>query len=622
MSPEPIAADTIVRNSPGSGANSDEPAEAAERGSPLRLTWQLRALLAGSLVIPVLLLVLALWEDFRLAQRYAEDRVLIKARELSGQDLSVFNLYPVVFEWITQRIGTRDWNQIAGDPDLHHLLANLEALPQIDAAWIVDAAGRVRAGSRFFPIPAGAAVSADDALTARQSAGIDTFIGRVHRDPLTGDRVFDIGRRLTAADGHLQGAVLLSVTPDYFRRLYAQVAGETEFQAWLIRTDGSVLASSSADAQSSSLASESPLMRAIKTARDGSAFRAPSPTDGSERIYELYRLPGFPIYAVLGVPTANMLTAWRANLLNYFMFALPLPLAVALSAMTWLAARQIRRERCAAWRWQTAKRRLQLEIDRRSRTEAELRQVQKIETVGQLTGGIAHDFNNLLAVMQGCLEILSGRQSDERLQKRVELGLETVARGLRLVRQLRAFADHRPAAVVGLDLNAELRGMSERLARTAGAGTEIVTDLATDLLPIDADPKRIELVVINLVSNACDAMPNGGRLLIRTANLPGPLVPDGGGEPMEKWVELEISDTGSGMPPEVAERAFEPFFTTKRAGRGTGLGLSMVDEFVRQAGGSATIRTAVGRGTSVTLRLPTSRGAGAAAEGLPASRPA
>ncbi|MGH7060241.1 MAG: ATP-binding protein, partial [Stellaceae bacterium] len=148
-------------------------------------------------------------------------------------------------------------------------------------------------------------------------------------------------------------------------------------------------------------------------------------------------------------------------------------------------------------------------------------------------------------------------------------------------------------------------------ARTVGSGIAIETALAPDLWPVEADRTQLELVIINLAVNARDAMPDGGVLRIATANrVEGPA---------EELVELEIADTGTGMPAQVAARAFEPFFTTKEPGKGTGLGLSMVDGFARQAGGTAAIRSVIGRGTTVTLRLrPSQRQPVAtAAQGLP-----
>jgi len=248
-------------------------------------------------------------------------------------------------------------------------------------------------------------------------------------------------------------------------------------------------------------------------------------------------------------------------------------------------------------------------MNRRAAAEAELRQAQKMEALGQLTGGVAHDFNNLLTVLQGSLEMLSGRQQNDQLQARVDSALRTVERGESLTEQLLAFARRQPLKRATIDLNAELRRMAELLARTVGSGITIHTDLAPDLSPVEADATQLELAVINLAINARDAMPDGGELRLRTFNraappMTAPEQPANAGE----LVGLEIADTGHGMPPEVAARAFEPFFTTKEAGKGTGLGLSMVYGFARQSGGSASIRSEVGQGTAVTLLLP--RGAG------------
>jgi signal transduction histidine kinase len=260
-------------------------------------------------------------------------------------------------------------------------------------------------------------------------------------------------------------------------------------------------------------------------------------------------------------------------------------------------------------------------MKRQNQAEAELLQAQKVEALGQMTGGVAHDFNNLLTVLQGCLEILSGKQRNEQLQGRVDMALRTVERGERLTAQLLAFARRQPLARTTIDLNAQLRRMTQLLVRTVGNGIAIHTDLAPDLWLVDADATQLELAVINLAINAGDAMPGGGELGIRTFNRavshesaleqPHESALE---QPHESVLEqptkvgdfvgLEISDTGHGMPPEAVARAFEPFFTTKEAGKGTGLGLSMVYGFARQLGGFASIRSEIGRGTAVTLVLP------------------
>jgi signal transduction histidine kinase len=243
-------------------------------------------------------------------------------------------------------------------------------------------------------------------------------------------------------------------------------------------------------------------------------------------------------------------------------------------------------------------------MNRRAPVEAEFLQTLKIEALGELAGRIAHDFNNYLAVLHHCLGTLSGRQTDDWLQARVALALRTIERAEQLTGQLLAFARRQPS-VARIDVNVQLRRMTELLACSMGNWITIETELAPDLWPVDVDPAQLELAIINLAINARDAMPSGGRLHIRTANsAPGQNEAGGQGD---DFVVLEISDTGTGMPSEVAARAFDPFFTTKKPSEGAGLGLSIVYNFARQASGTATIRTEVGRGTHITLRLRRSR---------------
>jgi signal transduction histidine kinase len=305
----------------------------------------------------------------------------------------------------------------------------------------------------------------------------------------------------------------------------------------------------------------------------------------------------------------GVLAQWRANLVDYLLFAIPASLG--LFCMTLFAVRQLQQQRVATWRWRATARRLNREMHRRARAEAELHQAQKMEALGQLTGGVAHDFNNLLTVLQGCLEMLSGRQREPTLQARVEMALATVERGERLTSQLLAFARRQPLTVARLDLNDTMRQMMELIARTVGSKVRVETAFAPDLWPVDADATQLELAVINLAINSRDAMPEGGALRVRTfkTTLPEGVLGEAGDS-----VGLEISDTGTGMPPEILARAFEPFFTSKGPGKGTGLGLSLVYGFARQSGGSASIRSEVGRGTAVTLLLPRAREAGTSDE--------
>jgi len=377
----------------------------------------------------------------------------------------------------------------------------------------------------------------------------------------------------------------------------------------LLRDDGSVLVRYPALPSPRVFSSETPVMRAIAAEPDRGLFWGRGGIDGIERLFGYQRIGEYPLYVAFGIPRQGVLALWRANLVDYLLFAVPASLG--LLCMTLFAVRQLQQQRVATWRWRATARRLNREMHRRMRAETDLHQAQKMEALGQLTGGVAHDFNNLLTVLQGCLEILSGRQGEPTLQARVEMALATVGRGERLTSQLLAFARRKPLTVARLDLNGTLRQMAELMARTVGSKVRVETDLAPDLWPIDADATQLELAVINLAINSRDAMPEGGVLRIRTFKT---TLPEGVLGGAGDFVGLEISDTGTGMSPEILARAFEPFFTSKGPDKGTGLGLSLVYGFARQSGGSASIRSEVGRGTAVTLLLPQAREAGASDE--------
>ncbi len=239
--------------------------------------------------------------------------------------------------------------------------------------------------------------------------------------------------------------------------------------------------------------------------------------------------------------------------------------------------------------------------------EERLRQAQKMEAVGQLTGGIAHDFNNMLAVIIGSLDMLERRiaQGATDLDRYIVAARDGATRAAALTQRLLGFARQQPLAPVALDINALVSGMIELLMRTLGEKVTVETQLQSQLATALADPNLLENVILNLSVNARDAMRDGGRLTIETANRTlGPRQAGELGLPAGDYVTLTVADTGSGMSKEVAARAFDPFFTTKGVGKGTGLGLSQVFGFARQSGGHVAIDTAPGRGTRVTLLLP------------------
>ena len=248
---------------------------------------------------------------------------------------------------------------------------------------------------------------------------------------------------------------------------------------------------------------------------------------------------------------------------------------------------------------------LKAEAVERQAAEAQLRQVQKMEAVGQLTGGIAHDFNNMLAVVVGGIDLARRRLNGPRREVMNHLtnAMEGATRAAALTRRLLSFARSEPLLPERLNTAVLVGGMSELLDRTLGERITIKTNLADDAWPIFVDPHQLENAILNLAVNARDAMDGTGTLTIRSRNQVMAANEVGDIRPGE-YLVIEVTDTGCGMTPEVKERAFEPFFTTKAVGKGTGLGLSQIFGFAHQSGGEVGIESEVGKGTTVSIYLP------------------
>jgi signal transduction histidine kinase len=255
-----------------------------------------------------------------------------------------------------------------------------------------------------------------------------------------------------------------------------------------------------------------------------------------------------------------------------------------------------------------ANRQLLAQIEERERVESTLRQLQRLEAVGQLTSGVAHDFNNLLTVVLGNIRFLEKRLGaadvDGVMGQRLSYMRIAAERGAKLTDQLLTFSRRQRLEPVALDLNNTIAGMHNLLQSTMGGSIRIETKLASSVWPALVDPTQLELAVLNLAINARDAMEVGGSLSVRTENvrLGPPLSPEE--PPAGEYVMVCVADTGAGMTPDVRAKVFEPFFTTKEVGKGSGLGLSQVLGFAKQSGGGVRIETRVGEGTSVCIYLP------------------
>jgi len=250
---------------------------------------------------------------------------------------------------------------------------------------------------------------------------------------------------------------------------------------------------------------------------------------------------------------------------------------------------------------------LSRDISERRQLEEQLRESQKMEAIGRLAGGVAHDFNNLLTAILGYLELVRQKLPvDGELGADIQEITTAAKRAAELTRQLLAFGRRQALKPETLDLNLRVGSIEKMLRRLIGEDVEIVLRLSDDLWLTRVDPVQIDQVVLNLAVNARDAMPDGGRLTIATANVGGP-----GGETTAdprvgpgRFVELAITDTGAGMDAATRERLFEPFFTTKEQGRGTGLGLATVYGIIKQSGGHIRVDSRLGAGSTFRIWLP------------------
>ena len=268
--------------------------------------------------------------------------------------------------------------------------------------------------------------------------------------------------------------------------------------------------------------------------------------------------------------------------------------------------------------------RLRAETAERERAEASLRQSQKMEAVGQLTGGIAHDFNNMLTGIIGSLDLMRRRIAADRLDdldRYMDAATTSAERAASLTQRLLAFSRRQSLDPQPLGINLLIQSMAQLIDHALPEQVELSVALGEQLPTALADANQLENAILNLVLNARDAMPDGGRLTVETAlaDLDAAHVATRPGLPPGRFVVVSVSDTGTGIPPELLEKVFDPFFTTKPQGQGTGLGLSMVYGFAQQSGGSVRIHSQPGLGTSVKLYLPITTAAPLAASARPSA---
>jgi signal transduction histidine kinase/CheY-like chemotaxis protein len=567
-----------------------------------RTLW---ALLAAIIVVPLLVFAGAAAVSYRNQFADANERLQRFLDVVHEHAVKVFETHELAAGQVNAMLYPLSDEAIAGQQEQLNprLKLLIERLPQVGAIWVLDETGHPLLSSNFVPAPRDLDLSDREYFSVHRDGRVGpgaTYISEILQGRANpGARFFQLTKRRDRA-GRFAGVIAVSIRPDYFENFYEQAARSGFDAVGLIRVDGSILARyPTREDMKQRLAPTSGLMRTVAKNPDAGSYETISDVDGVDRLMAYRRLPGESVYLTVGLDRARILGNWRAALATHMIYGVPATLGLGVLGL--VAMRRTRREADALAR-------LAAETLHRAEIEEQLRHSQKMEAIGQLTGGIAHDFNNLLQIAIGSLDILKRRlpNGDPRSRELVESALDGMTRAASLTQRLLAYARRQPLDPKTVDVNHLVQNVSELLRSTLGETVRIETVLAGGLWPAYVDANQLESAIVNLAVNARDAMPHGGRLTVETGNAhlddsyaeQNPDVMPG------QYVLVSITDTGTGMTPEVIAKAFEPFFTTKPAGQGTGLGLSQVYGFVKQSGGHVKIYSETGSGTAVKLYLP------------------
>jgi signal transduction histidine kinase len=573
----------------------------------------LRVLVIGTIVVPIVAGAVGLYLSYQAHYRQAAAALAEAVAVAEENTTKILDTHVLVAARIDDLLSALPEAELRGqEKALHDRIAQqIEGLPQVAAAWVIDAAGRELVSARVFPVNRDLDHSGREDFRALQELGSRTYIWALRARSLGGgdyQPYFTVSQRHHGPDGRFRGVIVVAVSSPYFASFYnSLLGGSAQYAASVRRDDGSVLARYPEDgATAVPRQTDRQLAAALSDKLPSGVIASGSPFSDNASLVAFARLASYPVYVTIGRTRAAIDNEWLAAMAGYA--AIGIPASIGLMLLSLLALRRTRREQQALARAGDA-------IAQRAAVEAQLQEAQKMEAVGLLTAGIAHDFNNLLTIVSGNLTLLSS-DVDERRQRFVAAAQSGCERAAELTRRLLTFARREPLDPQPIDINAVITRMSDLARQSLGRNIAAEFHLAPDLWPVFVDPNQLENALINIALNARDAMAGSGNLTITTANLEigETAAADHPGAATGDYVAIIVSDTGHGMPPEVRARAFDPFFTTKEAGKGTGLGLAQVNGFVTRSGGYCTIDSAPGRGTTVTLHLPRHTGQGGSDE--------
>ncbi|MDR5747583.1 response regulator [Caballeronia sp. LZ029] len=550
--------------------------------------------LCASVVIPLASLCIYGYHDHQ--RRFTE------AQELTGRLTRIADEHALKVIDLNQQLETRIVD-LLGDSDdasikrrevgLHRTLDDMSGtLAQIAAISVFGVKGALLANSRWYPAPAVSIAERDDFQSARAVAPVTYFslplLGKVARSDVFTTTKGRIGR-----NGQFLGVVSIALKRDYFTDFYRELAaGDHALVIGLYRRDGNILARFPESADSTEAATNTPFTSEFRNNELYGSTRMRSGIDHVERLLAFRRVGDAPLYVSTGYATSAVEKRWRDNLA--LVAAIALMPCIAVWLLIAFSIRRLDAEQAAWERWQA-------EVATRLSIEASSRQLRRTGALGNLVANVAHDFNNLLMVVGSNMELARRKRFND-VESEV-LAVERATAGARsLARRLMSVARKQPLKQELIDPANWLRSVLDLVKTSMHPSVTVSLELSPDLWKVMADPVELELALVNIAVNANDAMPDGGRMLIRCQNAPmrgaETNIPDG------DYVLVSITDNGEGMTEPIQRRAFEPLFTTKQRGAGTGLGLAQVLAACEQAGGAARIASVAGAGTTVRLYLP------------------
>jgi two-component system NtrC family sensor kinase len=557
-----------------------------------------RLAMAASLLVPFFLFAFASWNSYRNIWSLTDERLVRSLDVQREQANKAFEIIDLTLNNAMELVSGMSSEDIRREePRLYSQFKKFsDTIPVVQSLWVYDEDGHAAVSSRVHPPPT-QSFSDRDFYLAHVKEDSGTYYGKVYNSTFNGQPFFTVSRRITHG-GAFAGVLELSVLPSNFFRFYSTLAYTEGLQYGLIREDGTFLARYpvAPPGATDRLDENSNFRRTVIANKTGGFYTSLSPLDGIERRFAVQRFENTPLFITAGISSTAIRNEWIAGMAPHLIFGIPATLVMFLTLFTVLRRTM----------------HLYQEIDRRAAAEEALRQSRKLEAIGHLTGGVAHDFNNLLMIIIGNIETAQ-RQLESwtdgaqvKLSRRLDNAMHGAQRAASLTKRLLAFSRQQPLNPTAIDVNRLLNGVSDFLRRGIGEDVSIEIVGGAGMWPVEADGPELESAILNLTVNARDAMPNGGKMTIEASNsyLDDAYCSQHAEVAPGQYVQIAVTDTGSGMSKEVVDQAFEPFFTTKAPGHGTGLGLSQVYGFVKQSGGHVKIYSEIGEGTTIKMYLP------------------